>query len=1202
MKLLLGQWAACACALAALLFLPLAVTAESTSPDFRFEIRPILSKNCFACHGPDEAHRQADLRLDERESALDLGSIVPGSPDESELLRRITSEVPEERMPPAETGRQLTPEEIEKIKQWIAAGAEYSRHWSYDAPQRPALPSVSHPEWCRNDIDRFVLSRLEQAGLAPDAEADRYRLIRRVSLDLIGLPPTLEEVDAFVADESPDAYERLVDRLLASPAYGEHWARKWLDLARYADTTGYEKDSTRKIWSFRDWVIGALNADMPFDQFTIEQLAGDLLPGATKDQIIATAFHRNTMQNDEGGTDDEEYRVAAVIDRVNTTMQVWMATTMGCCQCHTHKYDPLAQREYYELFAFFNQTADADRYDQEPLLLTPSEAQQRLKAELDQQLAATKREIEAKTKELAPAQAEWERQFATEVDWKILRPSQVTSAAGATCTVLDDGSILVSGNRPDAGTYTIQAAVAGLSVAGRPGAGLSEAGLPEASYRMGPVTAIRLEALPHESLPQGRAGRADGGGFVVSRVSVFQVPITPAENVKYVRVELPRHDYLTLSEVQVFRGDENVARGGTATQSSTAYEGHARLAIDGSTHPHFSTGRSVSHTAFNDNPWWEVDLGTPTRVDRIALWNEDAHPYRLANSLVTLLDADRRPVWQQTLLYSPNLTTTLIVDGAATPEFAWAVADSERVDFAAKNVIERNDPATHGWSPDPALVLRGSPDPAHGGTVGRPATTGQGLVLGLDRPIGAKDANESKDEGPNVLRIVVDHETRIDGRKGQTLGHFRVLVTDDPHAAAKAAPPAVREIAQLPAEQRTAEQSKQVAAYFHSLQPEFRRLIAQREDIERRLTEEYKPDKTPIMKELADNERRKTHLFIRGSFLNRGEEVSPDTPGVFPAFGDNLPRNRFGLAKWLVDRDNPLTARVVANRHWEQLFGTGIVLTSEDFGSQGMLPSHPELLDWLAVEFMDNGWSQKKLTKSIVMSAAYRQSSRITPEKLATDPDNRLISRGPRDRLSAEQSRDQALAVCGLLSRKMGGPSVMPPQPDGVWQVVYSDDRWVTSIGEDRYRRGVYTFWRRTSPYPSAMALDATSRETCTIRRISTNTPIAAFALLNGPVYIEAAQSLARRIMEYENTDAAARATYAFCRVLARKPEADEMNRLVALFDSERAHYQQDSEAAAKMATVGGVSDPGHKHNVAELAAWTVVSNVLLNLDETLNK
>ncbi len=1153
MKLESQAWRAALLAPIGLLLCAASVRAETGSPDFRFEIRPVLSKNCFPCHGPDEGHRQADLRLDVRDAAIDTGALVPGAPNASELIRRITSDDPDERMPPLETGRTLSASEITKLQQWIAAGAEYSRHWSYESPRRPPLPEVSGPEWCRNGIDNFVLSRLDRAGLRPELEADRHRTIRRLSLDLIGLPPTIEEVEVFVRDERPDAYERLVDRLLDSPAYGEHWARMWLDLARCADTTGYEKDSRRTIWPYRDWVINALNADMPFDQFTIEQIAGDLLPNPTKDQIIATAFHRNTMQNDEGGVDHEEYRVAAVIDRVNTTMQAWMGATMGCCQCHSHKYDPFAQREYYQLFAFFNQTADANRYDQEPLLLTPTEKQQRLKAELDRRLAENKREEESQVQSLYAKQGEWEQAVMAEVDWQPLRLREVISEGGVTCAILDDGSVLVSGAHPDRDTYTIR----------------GESKLPR-------IAAIRLEAMPDASLPHGGPGRADDGGFVLSKIQVMQEPIRPAENVKFVRVELPdRHDYLTMSEVQVFRGEENVARAGTATQSSTAYEGWAKLAIDGSTHPHFATGRSISHTAFNDNPWWEVDLGQPTRVDRIVLWNEDGHPHRLVGVRVTLFDSARSPVWQERLLHSPDLTATLTVDDPPV-QFAWAGADSERPEFPARHAIESHDSARHGWSPDPQ------------------AEGPHALVIGLDQLINA--------EGPNELRIVLDQQAQIAGQGGQTLGRFRILATDDPLAATAAtASPAIREIVRTPLEKRSADQVEQLAKYFQSLRPELKQLAAQREDIQRRLTEEFKPDKTPIMKELPPEEQRKTHLFVRGSFLNPGEEVSPNTPEVFPAFPTDAPRNRLGLARWLVDRGNPLTARVVVNRHWEQFFGRGIVLTSEDFGSQGTLPSHPELLDWLALELIDNGWSLKHLAKTIVMSAAYRQSSRISPEKLDRDPENILISRGPQIRLSAEQIRDQALAVSGLLSHKLGGPSVMPPQPEGVWQVVYNDDRWVASEGEDRYRRSLYTFWRRTSPYPFAMALDATSRETCTIRRISTNTPSAAFALLNDPMVVEAAQALARRIAESDAADPAERAAYAFRRVLARPPTEHEVRRLVDLFDSERQHYAQDHEAAEAM-TASGPGPAEDRGDLADLAAWTVVSNVLLNLDETLTK
>jgi hypothetical protein len=525
------------------------------------------------------------------------------------------------------------------------------------------------------------------------------------------------------------------------------------------------------------------------------------------------------------------------------------------------------------------------------------------------------------------------------------------------------------------------------------------------------------------------------------------------------------------------------------------------------------------------------------------------------------------------MLFSPDLTATLTVNTASTAQIAWSVADSERTAFPAVHAIENHDPATHGWSPDPR------------------ASGPHALILGFENPIAAKKASR--------LRILVEQQAHMEGRAGQTLGHFRLQATDAPDAATVATvPTSIREIARLMPESRTSAQQDEITRYFRSIQPELRALVAQREDIERRLSDEYKPDKTPIMRELPANEGRKTHVFIRGSFLHPGQEVGPDTPAVFPSFPGDLPRNRLGLARWLVDRNNPLTARVVANRHWEQLFEKGIVLTSEDFGSQGTLPTHPELLDWLAVDLMDNGWSLKKLAKTIVMSASYRQSSRIAPGKLRLDADNRLISRGPRARMSAEQIRDQALAASGLLSKKIGGPSVMPPQPEGVWQVVYSDDRWITSQGEDRYRRGIYTFWRRTSPYPSAMALDATSRETCTIRRVNTNTPIAAFALLNDPVYVEAARALAGRIVEFSDRSDEGRTIYAFRRVVARPPSNKEVERLVALLNSERAYYEKNRDAAAKM-TASEIPDTPSA-DVAELAAWTVVGNVLLNLDETL--
>jgi Protein of unknown function (DUF1553)/Protein of unknown function (DUF1549)/Planctomycete cytochrome C len=770
--------------------------------DYDRDVRPILASNCFKCHGPDPRARKRRPRLDTFEGATARTRwkhfpIVPGKLDESEMYRRISSDDASYRMPPEDTGKQLTLDQIETIRRWIEQGAEYNLHWSYIKPVRSDLPEVSDAKWLRNGIDSFVLARLDEEGLMHSAEADRRTLIRRVYLDLIGLPPTPQEVKAFLKDRKPGAYERVVDELLARPQYGERWAQVWLDLARYADTKGYEKDDRRTIWKYRDWVIGALNADMPFTEFTIDQIAGDLLPEPTPDTIIATAFHRNTMNNDEGGTDDEEFRYDAVVDRVNTTMEVWMGTTMRCAQCHTHKYDPITQEEYFRVFAFFNQTADHDQPNEYP--------------------------------------------------------------------VYRDGS-------------------------------------PEDLARLDEVTALT------KSLPP---------------------------------------------EVEVLK----------------------------------------------------------------------------------------------------------------------------------------------------------------------------------------KKLEEEKSAGADLTAIEAEYKAA--DKKLRKAKHDQEIL------------------------------NKEIIA-------------------------------TPVMEELPLDKRRTTHIHKRGSFLNPGKEVTEGTPAVFQSFPEGQPANRLGLARWLVSDDNPLTARVTANRFWEQFFGQGIVKTLEEFGTQGEWPTHPELLDWLAVEFMDSGWSMKALCRTIVTSATYRQDSRISEELRERDPYNELLSRGPRFRLEAETMRDQALRVAGLLSENMYGPSVMPYQPEGVWTVVYSGDSWVTSANDDRYRRGLYTFWRRTSPYPSMMAFDATSREVCTTRRIRTNTPLQALVMLNDAVYVEAAQALARRIMTEGRGKPARRIDLAFEIALARPASDLEKERLSALYESELAHYESNPEQATAMATEP--LGPLENGDVAEAAAWTVVCNVIMNLDEFLTK
>lgn len=748
--------------------------------DYNRDIRPILSQSCFPCHGADESTLKADLRLDLRDEAIEMGVIEPGDPDSSYLMDLVLEEDDRFRMPPRKSGPRLTDVEINLLRNWIAQGAKYAEHWAFIPPKAAPPPPVADESWPRGPLDRFILARIEAEGTRPSPEADRPTLLRRLSLDLRGIPPSPEELRQFVDDDRPDAYERAVSRFLDDPAFGERWARVWLDLARYADSAGYGSDPLRTIWGYRDWVIDAINANTPYDRFTIEQIAGDLLPDPTLDQKVATAFHRNTMTNTEGGTDDEEFRIAAVKDRVDTTMQVWMGLTMGCAQCHTHKYDPISHEEYYQVFAIFNQTTDNDQPSEAPVIPLPS--------------------------------------------------------------------------------------------------------------------------------------------------------------------------------------PEDIAK---------------NQAIDA-----------------------EIET----------------------------------------------------------------------------------------------------------------------LKATLD---GATDSTESTAIGEKIAAL---EKTR----------------------------PAVPTV--------------------------------------------------PIMVELPADQRRVTRILNKGNFLDPGAEVSPGVPLAFHPMPGGGPVDRLSLAKWLVDRRNPLTARVTVNRFWARIFGAGIVETEEDFGTQGEPPSHPELLDWLAIDFMESGWDVKGAIRQIVTSATYRQSSRTTAEHLDKDPKNQLLARAPRVRLDAETIRDQALALSGLLSRKIGGPSVFPPQPDGLWQAAFNGQRnWATSQGEDKHRRALYTFWRRTVPYPSMAAFDAPSRELCAVRRTRTNTPLQALVTLNDPVYIEAAQALARRIVVQGGESAEDRARFALELCLGRPAGSEQVAVLVDLLQERRERYGQDLDAARALATdpLGPLPEGMEP---AELAAWTAVSNVLLNLDAVLTK
>jgi mono/diheme cytochrome c family protein len=1122
------------------------------SVDFNREVRPILANNCYRCHGPDTKERKASLRLDTEEgSRADLGgtrAVVPGKPEESELIRRITATEPGEVMPPRKSGKRLTAHEIDVLTRWVRQGGRYAKHWAYAGPVRPPLPAVKDRSWPRNGLDYFILARLEKEGLKPSPEADRYALVRRVALDLTGLPPAPEEVERFVKDPSSDAYEKLVDRLLESPAYGEHWARMWLDLARYADSAGYADDPPRTIWAFRDYVIRSFNANKPFDQFTIEQIAGDLLPGATPEQLIATAFHRNTMTNNEGGTNDEEFRNVAVVDRVNTTLAVWMGTSMACAQCHNHKYDPISQEEYFRFFALLNNTEDADRGDESPRLSLFTEEQKRQKQQWETEIASLEKAIRTPTPALRAAQARWEKDFPHEVPWQVLKPAALKARNGTVLSQREDGSILAR-RGPKSDAYTLEIPLDGKR-----------------------LTALRLEALPDDSLPGKGPGHSAAGNFILSRV---QATVTPPGAKRpagrFVRVEIPgKQKILSLAEVEVFSGSDNIARKGTATQSSTAFDGPARLAIDGNTNGDYNRAKSTTHTAVSDNPWWEVDLKTAQPIDRIAIWNrtDGGLHTRLNNFRVAVLDEKRQTIWEQTIKDAPNPSVQLQPSGARPVVFSGAYADHSQPGFEPASVLDGKG-TPKGW--------------AVGSRAGKPSVLLLVPAAPLDAPAGS------------VLTLTLE---QLSANEYHTLGHFRIGGTSHERAAEHARTPEnIRALLKLAADRRSPEQAAALENHYLGIAPELQASRDRLASLRKQLAEMKPATTVPIMRELTGTARRKTRIQHRGNFLDLGPEVKEGMPAAFNPLPPGTPPNRLTLARWLVSEDNPLTARVMANRFWEQVFGTGLVRTSEEFGTQGELPSHPELLDWLATEFVRQKWDMKAFLKLLVTSAAYRQTSRVTSELLERDPDNRLLARGPRFRLSAEVLRDQALAVAGLLSVKMYGPPVRPPRPvSGLAAAFGGTIDWQTSAGEDRYRRGLYTEWRRSNPYPSMVTFDAPNREVCTLRRTRTNTPLQALVTLNDPVYVEAAQALARRLAATTGGPAD-KIAQGFRRCVARPPSERESSRLVKLYQEARADFARSLENARHIA---GTSPAGA--DVADLAAWTVVANVLLNLDEMFMK
>ncbi len=1027
--------------------------------DFNRDIRPILSDNCFSCHGPDDKQRKAGLRLDTKEGAFARpGVIVPNDSASSRLIQRITAKDPDQRMPPPYSGHSLTEKQIDLLRRWVEGGAKWETHWAYLAPKRPQLPKLNNRAWPRNPIDHFILARLEKEGLNPQPEADRATLLRRVSYDLTGLPPTPEELDSFLSDRSPDAYEKQVDRLLRSPHYGERMATAWLDLARYADTHGYHIDSHRDMWPWRDWVIKAFNDNMPFDRFTIEQLAGDLLPDATVDQKIASGFNRNHMINFEGGAIPEEYQVEYVVDRVEATATTWMGMTMGCARCHSHKYDPLTHKEFYQFFAFFNSVGeeglDGREGNARPFLQLPTKEQKARMDVLDAEIKAREKTLaEEKT---APAQRDWERAFTGKI--------ASSPRDGLTAHYELDGSFSdISGHYQH-----------GRTINGEPG------------FEPGPV---------------GRAAVFDG-------------------------------------ETQVSFGD--VGSFDAADQFSLAV-------------------------------WLKPSSNLPIAALQKIEDPRTRRGYELLFDDVALVGIQR---------YAAHLTVRLT---SRWPESAIQIRTRKRLTLGEYHHIAFSYDGTARAS-GLKLYVDGKPNDTEvvQDNLSGPIRTAADLQIG------------NKQTGTPYKRQVDD--LRL---------YNRILSPADVEHLAIHYP--VQATLSGVFGKRTKEEGARVRDYFlaYAAPTVLRESYAELKELKRQQAGLNRSIATVMV--MSEMEKpRDTFVLARGDYRNKTEKVTAGVPAVLPPLAKDAPPNRLTLAKWLVDPAHPLTARVAVNRYWQMFFGNGIVKTSEDFGSQGEPPSHPELLDWLAAEFMSSGWDVRAIERLIATSAAYRQSSKVTPELVEKDPENRLLARGPRLRLPAEMIRDGALSASGLLNREMGGPEVFPYQPEGLWEEVafgegFSAQTYKQSTGKNLYRRSMYTFWKRTVPPASLSVFDAPDREKCLARRTLTNTPLQALVLLNDPTYVEAARALAARVMTEGSKDGNSRIAYAFRLVTARKPSQEEARVLRDLLARQLAHYRGDRKAALDLLSVGE-SKWDTRLDSAELAAWATVAGVILNLDETITK
>jgi mono/diheme cytochrome c family protein len=1158
--------------------------AAGKDVDFTRDIRPILSEQCFTCHGPDDKKRKGKYRVDTKDGAFTSAEgkplIVPGKSGESDFLRRLVTTDEDDQMPPAKTGKKLTEAQVALVRRWIDAGAAWNEHWAFVTPQRPAEPQPRDAGWARNPIDRFVLARLEAEGKRPNPEASKPELLRRATLDLTGLPPTPEELDAFLADGEAQAYEKVVDRLLKSPRYGENMARSWLDAVRYADTHGYHIDSQRDIWPYREWVINAFNRNQPFDQFTIDQLAGDLLSEPTVEQRVATGFVRCNMSTGEGGVIEAEYAAKYAFDRVETLGTVYLGVTLICSRCHSHKYDPLPASEYYGVYSFFNNLAepvmDGNKPNPDPFLQLPTPKQSERLAWLKQHLEDGQRRVEGPDRDLDARQKEWaerlNRRFAEQFSLLQGVSAEARVNDGTRLRLQEDGSVA-------------------------PAPGGDRTAVYDGTWKLaaGPLAGVRLEVFAEKAGESGAGAAAGDARFCVSEIE---------------------------AELLVCKDGKCEARPLKFSRAQADVEdaGHgAGLVIDGKA----DTGWAPPAACASDAHTMFLTLAEAAQVP------EDA---QLHVKLRQETAGFRRvlPRFRVTAARHPDFVRTLFPPRPSPWRMIGPLPVGDpKATLAEAHAAEKEPGATRGfpgvrgevkWA-DAAEMVDGRTHvlvhELHGVHGARylsrtiQSATERETEIGLRTEgwyrlwvngelVAEKAADTPPEEGPRRVPVRLRsgaNEIRV--KLVSVTGSISFFFQIDP-GPDQPPPPEVASALVATASPPGAAAGAVRDFFRRQHSPEVRRLqdevLAMREEsarIDRSIVT------TLVAKELPAP--RETFFLTRGEYDKPAQKVQPAVFSALLPFPAEAPSNRLGLARWLLDPRHPLTARVTVNRYWQHYFGTGLVKTSDDFGSQGERPSHPELLDWLATAFVAGGWDVKAMQRLIVTSATYRQSSKGSKEAFAHDPENRLLARGPRHRLDGEVIRDLALATGGLLNERIGGPSVKPYEPPGLWEAVsYNNAQvYVQDRGDANYRRSLYTFWKRQSPPPNMLTFDAPTRETCTVRRPRTNTPMQALATLNDPQYVEASRAFAGRILQCPG-DTEDRLRWAFRVATARLPEADETAALRGLWEKQLAGFRSEPARADALLAVGAFRCEGSDR--CELAAWATVANLLLNLDETITK